>query len=250
MKARKKDTPAGGRKKYVWETLLFLAVMVLTLRFCFSGQKPQEIWAAVKSMRGMSLAGAVALGLFFVCMEGTIIRILLGAAGGKSGLLTCISYSFLGFFYSGITPSATGGQPMQLYEMKRDGNSVSSSTVVLMVTAVCYKLVLVCIGTFLLIFQGKMLRQYLGGYFGLYLLGLFLNLAITLVVTGMIVLPQWIIAGANIFDRLFVKLNLWKASESAGRQEKVRCFVQEYHRAVLFLKEHPGRFLPAAFVPD
>lgn len=142
MKARKKDTPAGGRKNYFLETLLFLAVMVLTLRFCFSGQKPQEIWAAVKSMRGMSLAGAVALGLFFVCMEGTIIRILLGAAGGKSGLLTCISYSFLGFFYSGITPSATGGQPMQLYEMKKDGNSVSSSTVVLMVTAVCYKLVL------------------------------------------------------------------------------------------------------------
>ena len=135
MKARKKDTPAGGRKNYFLETLLFLAVMVLTLRFCFSGQKPQEIWAAVKSMRGMSLAGAVALGLFFVCMEGTIIRILLGAAGGKSGLLTCISYSFLGFFYSGITPSATGGQPMQLYEMKKDGNSVSSSTVVLMVTA-------------------------------------------------------------------------------------------------------------------
>ena len=93
----------------------------------------------------MSLAGAVALGLFFICMEGTIIRILLGAAGGKSGLLTCISYSFLGFFYSGITPSATGGQPMQLYEMKRDGNSVSSSTVVLMVTAVCYKLVLTLI---------------------------------------------------------------------------------------------------------
>lgn len=246
MKARKKDTPAGGRKNYFLETLLFLAVMVLTLRFCFSGQKPQEIWAAVKSMRGMSLAGAVALGLFFVCMEGTIIRILLGAAGGKSGLLTCISYSFLGFFYSGITPSATGGQPMQLYEMKKDGNSVSSSTVVLMVTAVCYKLVLVCIGTFLLIFQGEMLRQYLGGYFGLYLLGLFLNLAITLVVTGMIVLPQWIIAWADIFDRLFVKLHLWKASGSAGRQEKVRCFVQEYHRAVLFLKEHPGR-LAAAF---
>ena len=39
MKARKKDTPAGGRKNYFLETLLFLAVMVLTLRFCFSGQK-------------------------------------------------------------------------------------------------------------------------------------------------------------------------------------------------------------------
>lgn len=43
-----------------------------------------------------------------------------------------------------------------------------------------------------------------------------------------------------------MKLHLWKASGSVGRQEKVRCFVQEYHRAVLFLKEHPGR-LAAAF---
>ena len=83
MKARKKDTPAGGRKNYFLETLLFLAVMVLTLRFCFSGQKPQEIWAAVKSMRGMSLAGAVALGLFFVCMEGTIIRIFRSVSSGS-----------------------------------------------------------------------------------------------------------------------------------------------------------------------
>ena len=49
---------------------------------------------------------------------------------------------------------------MQLYEMKKDGNSVSSSTVVLMVTAVCYKLVLVCIGTFLLIFQGLLIGVY------------------------------------------------------------------------------------------
>ena len=85
MKARKKDTPAGGRKNYFLETLLFLAVMVLTLRFCFSGQKPQEIWAAVKSMRGMSLAGAVALGLFFVCMEGTIDKDSgLGQQAGKA----------------------------------------------------------------------------------------------------------------------------------------------------------------------
>lgn len=135
---------------------------------------------------------------------------------------------------------------MQLYEMKKDGNSVSSSTVVLMVTAVCYKLDVSLYRYISADFSGENAAQYLGGYFGLYLLGLFLNLAITFVVTGMIVLPQWIIAWADIFDRLFVKLHLWKASGSAGRQEKVRCFVQEYHRAVLFLKEHPGR-LAAAF---
>ena len=233
-------------KKNLISVLLFFLLAALTFSAICKGNDMTEVAKAVRKMDAWYLFGAMGLGIFFVSAEGLMICYLLRALGNPIAAGRCIKYSFIGFFYSGITPSATGGQPMQLYEMKKDGNSVSSSTVVLMVTAVCYKLVLVCIGTFLLIFQGKMLRQYLGGYFGLYLLGLFLNLAITLVVTGMIVLPQWIIAGANIFDRLFVKLNLWKASESAGRQEKVRCFVQEYHRAVLFLKEHPGR-LAAAF---
>ncbi len=48
---------------------------------------------------------------------------------------SCIRYSFIGFFYSGITPSATGGQPMQLYYMKKAGIKISDSTVVLMTVA-------------------------------------------------------------------------------------------------------------------
>lgn len=60
-----------------------------------------------------------------------------------SSLIRCIQYSFIGFFYSGITPSATGGQPVQLYYMSKDGNRGSDSTVVLMTVAVVYKFVLV-----------------------------------------------------------------------------------------------------------
>ena len=43
-------------------------------------------------------------------------------------LWRCIQYSFIGFFYSGITPSATGGQPVQLYYMNKDGKGVFFST--------------------------------------------------------------------------------------------------------------------------
>ena len=72
--------------------------MVLTLRFCFSGQKPQEIWAAVKSMRGMSLAGAVALGLFFYLYGRDDHKDSAWGQQAEKAYLTCISYSFLGFF--------------------------------------------------------------------------------------------------------------------------------------------------------
>ena len=61
----------------------------------------------------------------------------------------------------GITPSATGGQPMQLYYMSRDDNRLSESSVVLMTVALIYKLVLVLIGIAALVFWQKPLRVYL-----------------------------------------------------------------------------------------
>ena len=147
-------------KKNLISVLLFLLLAALTFSAICKGNDMTEVAKAVRKMDAWYLFGAMGLGIFFVSAEGLMICYLLRALGNPIAAGRCIKYSFIGFFYSGITPSATGGQPMQLYEMKKDGNSVSSSTVVLMVTAVCYKLVLVCIGTFLLIFQGEMLRQY------------------------------------------------------------------------------------------
>ena len=135
----------GGSKR-LWEVLLFLMVMALTFRAVFAGQDAGALRQALREMEPLCMAVAAGLGLIFICLEGGMLRILLRTMGQKSGLLKCIGYSFVGFFYSGITPSASGGQPMQLYYMKKDGNRLGDSTVALMVTALCYKLALVCIG--------------------------------------------------------------------------------------------------------
>ena len=85
---------------------------------------------------------------------------------------SCIKYSFVGFFYSGITPSATGGQPMQLYYMQKEGHKVSDSSVVLMTVAVVYKLVL-ALRVAILLFYRTQLMGYLGNYIYLYYLDCF-----------------------------------------------------------------------------
>ena len=60
---------------------------------------------------------------------------------------------------------------MQLYYLKRDGNSWSLSSVVLMTVALMYKLVLVIFGAGILLFWHGPLRGYLGkGYYRLFLL--------------------------------------------------------------------------------
>lgn len=238
-------------RKKAGEAVLFWGIMFLTFYTLLRGQNLGEIVQAVKHMSVPYLVAAAGLALFFVCAEGSMIWYLLHAmqaadGAGKSGskgssLFRCIQYSFLGFFYSGITPSATGGQPVQLYYMNKDGNKGADSTVVLMTVAVLYKLVLVWIGCGLLIFCGSPLHLALENYFPLYLVGLLLNIVVIAVVLAAMLFPRWMVRAASWFEKKMICIGFWKESET--RMEKVREFTGNYKRAVDWLKGQPGKLL-------
>lgn len=72
----------------------------------------------------------------------------------------------------------------QLYEMCKDGNNASDSTVVLMVVALFYKLVLVVIGLMLPVVWLGHMREYLGSWLGLYVVGIVLNVVLVALLCG------------------------------------------------------------------
>lgn len=225
--------------KRLWELLFFAAVMALTFRAIFAGQDAGRLLQALREMELLHMVQAAGLGLLFICLEGVMIRILLRTMGQKSGLLKCIGYSFVGFFYSGITPSASGGQPMQLYYMKKDGNRLEDCTVALMVTALCYKLALVCIGAALLAGGSRLLRERMGGYFGFYMLGMFLNTLLVGILLCIMLFPGGMLRIASALERFCVRAGIWKPKKE--RMEKASEFADRYRKGVDFLKKHPGK---------
>lgn len=222
--------------KKFWNALFFLCVMGLTFYAVLHGQDPKQIVGALARMSPAYLGAAACCGLFFVCAEGWMIRYLLKGMGTKSGLLRCIGYSFVGFFYSGITPSATGGQPMQLYYMKKDGNRLSDSSVVLMTVAVIYKFVLVVIGTGILLLWHRPLRERLLNYLPLYLLGLMLNVVLVGILLGVMAAPNGMYRLLSGLERMLVRCRILKYS--ACRTQKILQFVDGYREAVHFLWTH------------
>lgn len=232
-------------KKRALQIALFLLIMFLTFYALFSGRDLAEIARAVANMSKWYLVPAVGLAVFFVCAEGYMIWYLLRSMRAKkdgekpSSLFRCIQYSFIGYFYSGITPSASGGQPVQLYYMNRDGNRGSDSTVVLMTVAVAYKFILVVMGFGILLFWMGPLRSELNVYFPLYLLGLSLNVILVAVILGVMLFPGVILKAAMFFEGFFIRIRIWKPSEK--REEKIREFIDSYQQAVTWLRGHKGR---------
>ncbi len=223
-------------RRWIVNAGIFAAVMALTFWSVFRGQDFAKVFAAVGQMSGTSMAAAVFLAVFFVAGEGWMIWFLLRGIGEQSTLFRCISYSFIGFFFSGITPSATGGQPMQLYYMRRDGNALSASSVVLMTVAVVYKFVLVLVGMGILLFWRQPLRSYLQGYMGLYFLGLFLNVLLVVVLLMVMFSPGIIRHCFCQIETIMTSLRLWK--ETSARREKVELFLSGYRETVAFLREN------------
>lgn len=228
-------------RKRVLEVFFFLLVMGLSFYTIFHGQDMGRIRHALGRLSPLSLCAAMAVAIFFVSAEGIMIWYLLRSLNGHSSLGRCLCYSFIGFFYSGITPSATGGQPMQLYYMSKDGNRLSESSVVLMTVALIYKLVLVVIGIGTLVFWHRPLRGYLQEYFPLFLLGLALNTILVLMLLAVMLAPgsmKKVISGA---ERLLVRIRILK--KSGIRQGKIEQFVDGYQGAVRFLLAHKGKVL-------
>lgn len=215
---------------------IFAIIMAFTFWSVFRNQNMADIVTSVQMLSMPSLVAAIIFAVFYVAGEGSMICYLLKGVGEKEKLLHCIEYSFIGFFFSGITPSATGGQPMQLYYMKRDGHSISASTVVLMTVAVVYKFVLVVIGMGILLFWRELLKEYLKGYYLLYFVGLSLNVILVIILLLIMFSQGIIMAICSKTEELLVYIRVWK--KSVERKEKVNQFLTGYRETVCFLKKN------------
>lgn len=229
------------KKKNLFNLLFLAAVFAFTAWCVLKDQDRSDLVAALGRVKKGYLAGGVLLVIVFVCSESIIIRYLLGRLGKAVTLLRCIRYSFIGFFFSCITPSASGGQPAQVYYMKRDGIDISESALVLLIITIAYKFILVFIGTLLFLFGGGSFWPMVKEIRFIFFLGMALNVVC---ITAMFLLVfdagfakkavMWLLSAAE-------KVRILKPSEE--RRRKLSESMDQYHAAAAFLKGKPGVIL-------
>lgn len=138
------------------------------------------------------LVACVVMVLGFIACESWIIRDLFGKLDIRTGRMECFLYSCVGFFFSCVTPSASGGQPAQMVYMKKKGIQVSTSTNVLMWVTILYKMVLVLIGVGLMLFRLDFIHKHMEGTVWLFYLGIVLNVGCVAFMVLMWIKSEWL----------------------------------------------------------
>lgn len=223
-------------KKLIGEILFLLLVFGVTVYMVFRGEDLHQTLAVIAQVRKLWLAPAALCVVFFIWGESIIIYYMMGTLHVRLKKWTCFLFSSIGFFYSCITPSASGGQPAQIYYMRQKDIPVPVSTLVLMVITITYKAVLVLMGLGLMAFGQGFLHTYLQQILPVFYLGIGLNVicvAILVVLVFHNSLARSIMRGGLA---LLERLHLLRCKES--RHEKLEAGMEKYRETAAYFKTH------------
>lgn len=187
--------------KVMLNTVFLLAVFSITVYLVFRDQEITAVMDSIERAKNSYIVFGLVLTLLFICSESVIIHYLMRTVKQSVSLVRCIIYSFVGFFFSSVTPSATGGQPMQIVWMKRDKISVAVSTMVLMIVTAAYKIVLILMCGIAAIFEWDFISKYASSIWILIIIGIVCNVSFVLFLLIALLKKSWMtnMIGKTIF---------------------------------------------------
>ena len=140
---------------------LFLPLVILTMLalLIFSDPEPgkkfslnivQKISYAFKKMDPLYLLLALIFWIVHTSLDAYRISFLCQGVTGKwCNMRTAIEVILTGAFLAAVTPFQTGGLPVQLYLFKRDGISYGKGTLIILLRAIFYSIMLLILLPFL-----------------------------------------------------------------------------------------------------
>lgn len=227
-----KTEKAKKIKKTIRNLIVFILLIGLTFYLIFKDQNVLEILKIAVSVKKRYILVAIIAMCLYLLGETINITRILKELGEKSTFLRNIRYTLIGFFFSSITPAASGGQPMEIYYMHKEKIAVANSTLALLVHLTSFQIVTITLGILSTILHFEIVKS---GLIYLVVLGILLNsTALTLLAISIFSkrLSKGLINFAVKVLRFFRIPNIEKKQESLEKE------LEKYQESAVYIKEH------------
>lgn len=226
----------GKYRKAILEGLFVVLVFGFTIYGVFHGEDLSKLLVVLKDSNKGYIALGCILVVLYIYSESAIIHYLLNSIKVRFTRWTCFLLSSVGFFFSCITPSASGGQPMQIYYMKKKNMPIPTSTLIMMIITIAYKLVLVIVGVGIAIFGQGMIMEYIQSYRWIFYLGIVLNAGLVSIMLMLVFNTALARKLAHSGFGILAKLRLIK--HTPKRIEKLEKSMGLYGEVASYLKQN------------
>lgn len=233
-------------KKHVLSLSFLILLIVGTFWFLLKDIGFTGLYNAIRKADPWYLVLGLGLAIVYFAGEGEVIRSVVGSLGHPVTRRRGFIYACIDFYFSAITPSATGGQPVCIYYMSKDKIPVSVSSLSLLLHTVVYKSILVILGFWVLLAKRD---WFSGGHLSvklLFLLGILINV-ITIAVCLLAMFSRRAIRKMAIFGiRLAGKIKLIKKPDEVIH--RLLRSLETYANGAEYIRTHLGLLLRVIIV--
>lgn len=145
-------------KKYIIYIVILLAVTALAMYFILK-QDPQAVFDAILKCDIPWLLLGLGMVILYFLIEGLILTILARMYRRKYPYYKGLLNTFIGSFFSNITPSSSGGQFAQAYTFSKQGVKVTNAASILFMHFILYQIVMVLFSLVIFVFKYNALES-------------------------------------------------------------------------------------------
>ena len=231
-----------NRKKMLRNFIIFILLIVLTFVLIFKNYDfKSTVDIILKADKRFTIL-AILVMFLNITFESLNIKYILSTLGHHISLIKMIGYTLIGFFFSGITPAAGGGQPMEIYYMRKDHIPVTSSTIALLLETCSFHIVTIIFGIIGVIYNYDLTKN---GFIYIFIVGLVLK-ALLLTIMLICLFSKKL---SDMLVKLFIKiLKIFKYSKLEEAKAGVSRALEEYHKSAKHIKKHKGILLKSTLI--
>lgn len=219
-------------KKTIINLIIFILLIMLTFVLIFKDQDITQVLDIATKVKGQYILVAILAMSIYIIAESINIGRILKELGEKTRFISNVKYTLIGFFFSSITPAASGGQPMEIYYMHKDNISVAHSTVALLMHLWSFQIITITMGIISAFFHFDVLKS---GLIYLFILGIVLNSSALILLIIAIFSKKLSTGLINITVKILKFLKIKNVEE---KQEKIEKELTSYQESALYIKEH------------
>lgn len=226
-------------KKKLLLSYLYIIFTVLVIGYLLSRSiEAGSLKELFSDMNYIWLSGALLCILTHWFMDALIVYQLIPfIAQEKRSFLTSLKYGIVGLYYGALTPFASGGQPLQIVYMKRDGIPVGKSTAIVSIKLFMYLLAMCFSFVMYMIIRGASFYRNYNAIFWIAVLGFLVNLFGVVLIFIIITNEARAIKICKWFIKVLRKIRVVKDEDRA--YAKIEKFILDFARASSYVQKHP-----------
>lgn len=233
-------------RKQIVSTLILLILIVITFSYYLKGYTLKDLQNALVNVKYSYLLLGIGMMFIFISCEAVNICLILKTLKSNIPFFRCFEYSNIGFYFSAITPSSSGGQPAQVYYMKRDKIPIVESSITIFFIVYVYQIAMILVGIIMSLLRFSEAVYFIGKLRYLFIYGIVMNTGAIFIFFSLMYSKKLAPSIATFILKAGNKLGLIKKVEET--KNKFDESLKSYHEKAMILKAHPLLFFKILFV--